>query len=389
MEDSKDIYHETENNLSEPKYLSAQWFDNITKKAILNGFIQLYYLAHMMALEENYSEILPSLWGFYQCDVKGLKRRTKADLTGHDIENYKNRVVMWDRLLQRWGGIKVHPALTKGRVDTIKYLNLYREDSISGELKRVDSNQTESDLVKLDEFEEYLKNIEKALQIDFPLPKRLFPINDKDAVSIKEPYSKNTFRLEGDFWTISYEGMLIRLKNAKGLHYIAYLLKNPNRDVKANELVRIMETPYEDLRAKELDKMGGTYLEEQSFRKASGFGDSGNLLDSKAIEEYKKRLKEIEEELLEEVLSDEARFKLREEKEEIEDELKAGFDRRGRPRKLGDVEEKIRKAVTNRVQYSLRTIIKEHPALGKHLSDTLKTGATCSYTPATDIFWNT
>jgi glutaredoxin len=59
----------------------------------------------------------------------------------------------------------------------------------------------------------------------------------------------NFFHKEGDFWTISYEGKLIRLVDAKGLHYIACLLRNPNKDIKVDEkevenmAVKVYSTP--------------------------------------------------------------------------------------------------------------------------------------------------
>ena len=36
-----------------------------------------------------------------------------------------------------------------------------------------------------------------------------------------------TFRREGEFWTINYDATTFRLKDAKGLRYIAYLLSHP------------------------------------------------------------------------------------------------------------------------------------------------------------------
>lgn len=53
MEELKNNNHKIEIDLSEPKYLSAKWFDNIEKNAILNGFIQVSELAYLLAVEEN------------------------------------------------------------------------------------------------------------------------------------------------------------------------------------------------------------------------------------------------------------------------------------------------------------------------------------------------
>src|SRR5439155_1606819 len=41
---------------------------------------------------------------------------------------------------------------------------------------------------------------------------------------------------EGDYWTIAYEGSVVRLKDAKGLHYLGQLLRHPGRAFEVVEL---------------------------------------------------------------------------------------------------------------------------------------------------------
>src|SRR5262249_61866814 len=45
------------------------------------------------------------------------------------------------------------------------------------------------------------------------------------------------FRHEGDFWTLAYRGTVCRVKDTKGLHYIAYLLRHPRREFHVLELI--------------------------------------------------------------------------------------------------------------------------------------------------------
>src|SRR5262249_44485302 len=44
------------------------------------------------------------------------------------------------------------------------------------------------------------------------------------------PTRENVLRKEGDYWTISYEGRALRLKDTKGLQYLAELLRHPGRE---------------------------------------------------------------------------------------------------------------------------------------------------------------
>ncbi|MGE0683196.1 MAG: response regulator, partial [Candidatus Binatia bacterium] len=46
-----------------------------------------------------------------------------------------------------------------------------------------------------------------------------------------------TFRLDGEYWTIAYQGTVSRVKDALGLRYIAYLLHAPHRKIHVLELV--------------------------------------------------------------------------------------------------------------------------------------------------------
>jgi hypothetical protein len=47
------------------------------------------------------------------------------------------------------------------------------------------------------------------------------------AVSSVRVAHKGTFRKEGEYWTIGYGGKSLRLKNTKGLRYLAHLLRRP------------------------------------------------------------------------------------------------------------------------------------------------------------------
>ena len=50
-----------------------------------------------------------------------------------------------------------------------------------------------------------------------------------------------SFQREGDFWTISYDATTFRLKDAKGLHYIAYLLARPRQRIHVYDLIEAVE----------------------------------------------------------------------------------------------------------------------------------------------------
>ena len=54
--------------------------------------------------------------------------------------------------------------------------------------------------------------------------------------STPTPAAESVFRQEGEYWTIAYDGVVCRLKDIKGLHHLACLLRQPGTKVSAVEL---------------------------------------------------------------------------------------------------------------------------------------------------------
>src|SRR5262245_38854973 len=77
------------------------------------------------------------------------------------------------------------------------------------------------------------------------------------------------FRKEGEYWTIVYEGRAIRLKDAKGLHCLAQLLRNPGREFHATDLIGTGDAAADDAVVGEAAAVGD-------------FGDAGKALDARA-----------------------------------------------------------------------------------------------------------
>jgi hypothetical protein len=49
------------------------------------------------------------------------------------------------------------------------------------------------------------------------------------------------FRREGEYWTIVYRGVVLRLRDSKGLRYVAHLLRHPGTRFAARDLMREAE----------------------------------------------------------------------------------------------------------------------------------------------------
>jgi hypothetical protein len=198
---------------------------------------------------------------------------------------------------------------------------------------------------------------ELAAELTLPTLERLIAARRAPAAAQGAPAF--AFALEGEVWTLSWDGPPVRLKDSKGQQMLARLVAAPEREIHARELA------------------GG------SGDRVEG-GDAGELLDERARKEYATRLKELRAELEEaERFGDLGRCaRLREEIEFLTAELSRAVGLGGRARRAGSANERARVAVQRRIRDAIQRIEASAPAIGRHLSSTVYTGAFCVYRPS-------
>ncbi|MEX2539997.1 MAG: AAA family ATPase [Actinomycetota bacterium] len=192
-----------------------------------------------------------------------------------------------------------------------------------------------------------------------------------------EDRDTNVFRLEGSFWTITFEGTTVHLKDAKGIRDLSRLLGLPGREIHALDLVT---TP---------SAHGRTPLTADEGL-SPGYGGSDEQLDEQARGAYRARIIELRDDLDgAEAVNDVARAeRARTELDMLTAALASAYGLGGRRRRSGDPAERARKAVTERIRDSLRRISDAHSSLGRHLDRSVNTGTFCSYTPDRPISWD-
>jgi len=170
-----------------------------------------------------------------------------------------------------------------------------------------------------------------------------------------------TFRRDGDFWKIAFDGLAVQLTDQKGFHDLARLLVRPGQEVHCLELANRAESSAE--------------------------GD--RVLDERARREIHERVRDLQREIDEaDHLNDRSRSeRAREELDHIVDVLSSALGLGGRPRRLGSGAERARSAVTWRIRSAIRKIAVTHPRLGRHLENSLRTGTFCAYQPETPVEW--
>jgi CheY-like chemotaxis protein len=186
------------------------------------------------------------------------------------------------------------------------------------------------------------------------------------------------FRREGDYWTLAYHGTVCRLKDAKGLHYLAVLLGRPGEACHVGTLVTAVDHP----QAPPAATTSATLHADQQLR-VGGLGDAGAVLDAQAKAAYKRRLDELQADLAEaQRFQDLARAaRVHAEIDFLTAELAAAVGLGGRDRRAASSAERARLMVTKAIKAALHKIRASHPALGHHLATSITTGTFCTYTP--------
>jgi hypothetical protein len=190
--------------------------------------------------------------------------------------------------------------------------------------------------------------------------------------------SGNLFRREGEYWTISYAGAVVRLKDSKGLRHLARLLAHPGREFHAVDLEAADGTAVREVSVGPGGRAGGGELVARA-----DLGDAGVMLDATAKAAYQARLSELEAELEEaEGFNDPARAATaRQEMEFLVAELARAVGLGGRDRRAASHAERARLNVTRAIRAAMANLARANPALGRHLAATVRTGRYCSYTP--------
>ena len=174
----------------------------------------------------------------------------------------------------------------------------------------------------------------------------------------------NLFRADGELWTLAFDGEQVHMPDLKGLHDLARLMASPGQELHCLDLAGAAD---------------GVPVQ----------GHAGEHLDDEARAAYKRRIDELREELeLAQAANDGVRAeRAREELDAIGDALSSAYGLGGRARRAGDPAERARSAVTWRIRSAISRVDAVHPALGRHLRNSIRTGTYCSYTPEQPVNW--
>ena len=188
----------------------------------------------------------------------------------------------------------------------------------------------------------------------------------------------NVFRLDGEYWTVAFEGRVVTLRDSKGMHDLGALLASPGRERHALDLWSEPTGP-------------GTGPVQTATEGLSQEARPQPVIDDVARNQYRRRLTELDQVIAEAAGRGDsiAAAQARQQRDWLVDQLTAAYGLGGRARRIPDEAERARKAVRRRISDALNRIDNASPTLGRHLRHSVHTGVYCSYTPEHDIRWDT
>jgi uncharacterized membrane protein len=178
---------------------------------------------------------------------------------------------------------------------------------------------------------------------------------------------------DGTWWVASCAGTSVRLRDSKGMRYLAELVRGPGTERHALDLI---------------DRVEGVGVDGQPARRS--LGDAGEMLDTQARRAYRHRVEALRSDI-EEALGDdrlEAAEALQDELDQLIAQLAQAFGLGGRSRVAASAAERARLNVTRALRTALARLAESLPEAGASLDRGVRTGLYCAYEPrGNDLRW--
>lgn len=166
-------------------------------------------------------------------------------------------------------------------------------------------------------------------------------------------------------WEVGRAGATVKVPDARGLHYLRYLVERPGIDVPARTLVAAVA--------------GRPEVEVRS--------DAGEIADREALVAYRRRLVQLDAELdAADARGDRgAAERLHGEREALLREVRGATGLGGRPRRAGSTDERARIAVRKAIAAAVSRLEPHDAAVARLLRERIRTGTACRYEPPPDV----
>ena len=240
---------------------------------------------------------------------------------------------------------------------------------------------------KLDKYRDRILQMDGSLSAKAE-PFESIPVDERESTETTSIQNNEyAFVREEDYWDITFEKQKLKpIKHHGGFVYIQHLLQNPGNIVGALDL-SLLNNPAPPLYSQSTSNTSDLKIEENT---SVSSGDAGDSIDNLAKKTSQKRLNEIPKEINEAERNDDTKRakELRDEEKDIEHYLRGAIGLYGRSRKLDNIDDKPRSAVTKAINRAYTSLESKCPELVAHLKKN-SMGAKFSYNPEQKINWKT
>ena len=185
-----------------------------------------------------------------------------------------------------------------------------------------------------------------------------------------------TLARDGNWWTAGCGDTRVRLRDTKGMRYLADVVAHPGVERHALDLVDVVEGV----------AAATTGIDRRKL------GNAGEILDAESRTLYRRRVADLRDQV-EDALDagdDDRAAELQSELDALIAQLAQAFGLSGRERKASDAAEKARLNVTRALRAAIAKLEEALPGPGAVLDRRVKTGMFCAYEPHPDdeILWS-
>ncbi|MGQ0433812.1 MAG: tetratricopeptide repeat protein [Microthrixaceae bacterium] len=174
---------------------------------------------------------------------------------------------------------------------------------------------------------------------------------------------------DGGWWSAAHDGTSVRLRDSKGMQYLAALIAVPGGERHALDLV---------------DRVEGLGAHDEPDRRR--LGDAGPVIDTDARVAYRHRIEALRGQVEDALAANQwdAAEALQNELDALVAQLAQAFGLGGRDRVAASASERARLNVTRALRTALARLTEALPGPGAALDRSVRTGMYCTYEPADD-----
>ena len=199
----------------------------------------------------------------------------------------------------------------------------------------------------------------EADELEMPMVASVGLTTESEVAPIAMPGVSLVLEQQGADWCVGFGEQTFLVPDLRGMKMLARLVAQPGREIHVLDLVS------ED----------GAALPDR--------GDAGEVLDAKALGQYRDRIRDLtlEVERLEAQNEGEAAIAAQRELEVIQSEVARAVGLGGRRRRAAAPAERARTSTQRRLRTAIRKIAEQNPLLGERLAREIRTGTFCIYLP--------